>query len=85
MSRILRCDCCGSRLLKEFSDVGYKVTVKKLTNRYDGYAPWVAKTKLDLCNVCMYNIAEWGNRPQNKESNVAEAGELTINPTKKGQ
>ena len=57
--KITVCDNCGRDLMPDFFDSGYKVTVKKLNHSYDGYAPWIRKTKLELCLRCWRNITDY--------------------------
>lgn len=58
MSRPLTCDLCKEKMFTEFSEPAYKVTVKELTHSYDGYNPWISKTRLDVCELCMDTIAK---------------------------
>ena len=59
------CDLCGGEVLKNFSDRAYKITVKELNNCYDGYAPWVSKTKIDVCDICMGAAIEIAHQRRN--------------------
>lgn len=58
--------------MAQFQDLGYKVAIKELKHSYDGYNPWVRKTKLDICESCMEVIVEtslsWPVIPQKKEA-----------------
>ena len=56
------CDFCNREIMPGFSDQGYKVTIKRLSRHYDGYAPWVSKTKLDVCKTCMLKIVIESNK-----------------------
>ena len=68
MSRITRCDLCDMVLMPKFSDLGYKVTVKELKHSYDGYNPWLRKTKLDICLQCMERIVMFTAQPPKKDN-----------------
>lgn len=62
MGRIEVCDLCANELMPKFDNLGYKVTVKELKHSYDGYNPWVRKTRLSVCQGCMKNLVKTANR-----------------------
>lgn len=61
MAKYTVCDLCEKELMKKFDDSAYKITVKRLNHAYDGYAPWVRKQTIEICEDCGFalkNIAE---------------------------
>lgn len=56
MSNVKTCDLCTRPLMEKFEDPGYQITVKRLKHSYDGYNPWIRKTKLDVCHYCISEI-----------------------------
>ena len=56
------CDLCEKELMKTFDDNAYKITVKKLSHFYDGYAPWIGKTKIEICEDCGFAIVQIAQR-----------------------
>ena len=57
MSHILTCDLYHQPMLQEFGEPIYKVSVRRLRQAYDGYAPFIRKQRLDVCGNCVNKIA----------------------------
>ncbi len=56
MARINVCDLCGKEMLECFTDEQYKIKVIKISNAYDGIAPFKRKRRVDVCDDCMRKI-----------------------------
>ena len=73
MATYKTCDLCEKELMATYSDSSYKVTVKKLSHFYDGYAPWVGKQRIEFCEDCGFAlviIAKELTPPTNKSLTV---------------
>lgn len=67
MATFKTCDLCEKELMQKFDDSSYKITVKKLSHFYDGYAPWVGKQVLEICEDCGFAILDISNQLSRKE------------------